>query len=283
MQHYKICFGRSISLFNSASRSSNFTSSFQLVRTRSSFTRFILNPLQYLRALVPRNTPPSTLPALPPRSLNYRVLLASRAAIERADTAAERAAALKTSLKPPSPPSVTSPQNQSSVPTPSSSSSPDPSQEPASASNVPQAVRPGHSKSALMKSQLSSITSPTQRGTVQSLIKRSPTPPLRELRVPPPEADADTSLLREFFDDPKTWPAWSVKSGRPWRVEELRLKSSADLHRLWYVLLKERNMLMTMQAEYDRLLHHMPNPERFEKVLCSRHYLLNILVNEYFD
>ncbi|THD18375.1 39S ribosomal protein L47 mitochondrial [Fasciola hepatica] len=77
--------------------------------------------------------------------------------------------------------------------------------------------------------------------------------------------------LLDFFDDPKNWGESRVTSGRPWRMEELRLKSNTDLHELWYVLLKERNMLMTMEEEHNRCLERMPNPERFEKV--SSHFI----------
>lgn len=37
----------------------------------------------------------------------------------------------------------------------------------------------------------------------------------------------------EFFDDKKNWGAQEVKCGRAWNVEELRLKSNSDLHKLW--------------------------------------------------
>ncbi|VDQ11404.1 unnamed protein product, partial [Trichobilharzia regenti] len=72
--------------------------------------------------------------------------------------------------------------------------------------------------------------------------------------------------LDEFFDEKKNWGETTVSCGRPWRKEELRLKSNVDLHKLWYILLKERNMLMTMEEEHYRCLERMPSSERFEKV-----------------
>ncbi|KFW90199.1 hypothetical protein N336_11015, partial [Phalacrocorax carbo] len=88
--------------------------------------------------------------------------------------------------------------------------------------------------------------------------------PLRQLRC------LHTTLprngLEEFFDDPRNWGEKTVKSGDAWNIKQLRGKSSEDLHKLWYVLLKEKNMLLTLQQESKRQIRPMPSPERLEKV-----------------
>lgn len=73
----------------------------------------------------------------------------------------------------------------------------------------------------------------------------------------------------EFFDDPKNWGEMEVKCGRAWTVDELRIKSNTDLHQLWYILLKERNMLLTMEFECNEKMETFPNPERIDKVEIS--------------
>ena len=72
--------------------------------------------------------------------------------------------------------------------------------------------------------------------------------------------------LSEFFESKMNIKEDTIKHGRPWRIEELRIKSNSDLHKLWYVLHKERNMLLTMEEIYKKNGEAMPNPERISKV-----------------
>lgn len=74
--------------------------------------------------------------------------------------------------------------------------------------------------------------------------------------------------IMEFFDDKTNWGKNEVKSGRAWTADELRLKSNTDLHKLWFVLLKERNMLFTMEYEANTKYELFPSPERIDKVFC---------------
>ncbi|KAF7724425.1 54S ribosomal protein L4 mitochondrial [Apophysomyces ossiformis] len=61
--------------------------------------------------------------------------------------------------------------------------------------------------------------------------------------------------LYQFFENGEALPkrCWT---GRSWRASELRQKSFEDLHKLWYVLLKERNVLVTQRGEAARLGVH---------------------------
>ncbi|KAM4694694.1 large ribosomal subunit protein uL29m [Discoglossus pictus] len=83
--------------------------------------------------------------------------------------------------------------------------------------------------------------------------------------------------LDEFFDDPKNWGEKSVKFGDLWTAKQLRLKSNEDLHKLWYVLLKEKNMLLTLEQEAKRQRLAMPSPERLIKINKSMERLDTIV------
>ncbi|KAI1321996.1 MRP-L47-domain-containing protein [Xylariaceae sp. FL0255] len=48
-------------------------------------------------------------------------------------------------------------------------------------------------------------------------------------------------------------PDQLAEHGRAWSVEELRHKSWEDLHKLWWVCVKEQNRLFTWKLEHERL------------------------------
>lgn len=73
----------------------------------------------------------------------------------------------------------------------------------------------------------------------------------------------------EFFDTKKNFGESEVKHGRNWELPELRIKSNQDLHKLWFILLKEKNMLLTMEEQAKEEHRLFPSPERLDKVNIS--------------
>ncbi|KAH9776040.1 39s ribosomal protein l47 [Citrus sinensis] len=75
--------------------------------------------------------------------------------------------------------------------------------------------------------------------------------------------------LEEFFENDRGPDDQKPVYGRSWKASELRLKSWDDLNKLWYVLLKEKNMLMTQRQMLHAQNLKFPNPERVPKVRKS--------------
>ncbi|KAL5715490.1 hypothetical protein ACHQM5_017301 [Ranunculus cassubicifolius] len=65
--------------------------------------------------------------------------------------------------------------------------------------------------------------------------------------------------------------------GRGWKASELRLKSWDDLQKLWYVLLKEKNMLITQRQMLHAHNLRFPNPERIPKARKSMCRIKHVL------
>ncbi|KEY71454.1 hypothetical protein S7711_03521 [Stachybotrys chartarum IBT 7711] len=98
---------------------------------------------------------------------------------------------------------------------------------------------------------------------VSSLYRSGPREPLSMSGIPLPKprefkptAPIDNSHgLWGFFPEPgkALWtPEETVEHGRAWTVEELRKKSWDDLHSLWWVCCRERNMLATSKNFLER-------------------------------
>ena len=75
--------------------------------------------------------------------------------------------------------------------------------------------------------------------------------------------------LDEFRDSVDRQTRMQERVGRQWTAEILRRKSFEDLHRLWIVLYKERNMLLTELQLSRRRGLTFPQPERLQKVKKS--------------
>jgi len=83
--------------------------------------------------------------------------------------------------------------------------------------------------------------------------------------------------MDDFFDTSDRIGERQVKSGSSWSKSLLRKKSIEDLHKLWFVLLKERNMLNTLEYYCIDEDEPMPGPDRLEKVAESMSNLRDVI------
>jgi len=75
--------------------------------------------------------------------------------------------------------------------------------------------------------------------------------------------------LDQFRDSVSRDKRFTNPVGRNWTVSELRRKSFSDLHKLWYVLYKERNILLTESYICRVKALHFPQVSRFQMVKKS--------------
>ena len=97
---------------------------------------------------------------------------------------------------------------------------------------------------------------------------------------PPKSSLKHCDNLLQFFEPKEFWGrklVESSKTGQAWTIEALRLKSNTDLHKLWYILLKERNMLLTLDLECEMTDRTTPGEERIEKVEQSMENILQLV------
>lgn len=84
---------------------------------------------------------------------------------------------------------------------------------------------------------------------------------------PAKKLDSQKGVL-QFIDSGTS--AGATRTGRAWRTSELRLKSYEDLHKLWFILLKERNILLSEKAWCKTNSRHWVNgPSNLYKVKRS--------------
>ncbi|KAI9245830.1 mitochondrial 39-S ribosomal protein L47 (MRP-L47)-domain-containing protein [Phascolomyces articulosus] len=124
------------------------------------------------------------------------------------------------------------------------------------------------------------------RTTFSSIRSFSTARPLFNETATTTTTNTNANGLNQFFENGESLPK-QIWTGRAWKASELRLKSFDDLHKLWYVLLKERNVLATQREEAKRLginkqiWSNAGRLKKCQKSMARIKYVLNERQREY--
>jgi large subunit ribosomal protein L47 len=86
-----------------------------------------------------------------------------------------------------------------------------------------------------------------------------------------------TRGIEEFIDKTILEGKKMESAGRSWVINELRIKSFQDLQKLWFVLYKERNRLLTARLLAKSMGGRMHHPERLRKTQKSMAKIMQVV------
>ena len=69
----------------------------------------------------------------------------------------------------------------------------------------------------------------------------------------------------------------NLNFGRSWYEDELKLKSGEELHKLWYVLLREKNSILADSNLMKRTQHEQMPSDRINTIKTSMDRLLTVV------